>query len=216
LFQHHFLRNVMVAILRQRQLLVLHASCAVNCAKTVVVAGEPGAGKSTTMAALLTQGWRMVSDDVVALRLNDQECLEALPGAIHVYLHDDAAAALTVDTAGLPRSEWHRQKMALPLGESRSSTPGVVSKFIHLEKLTSHDLRTVHVTGHKKLPLLLRSLYGPISVGEIATRFDLFAAALRAVKMFSVARPDDSWTLDRVVALATDDETGMSDGIDYG
>jgi energy-coupling factor transporter ATP-binding protein EcfA2 len=194
----------MAAILRHRQLLVLHASCAVNATDTVVLTGESGAGKSTTMAALVAPGWHMLSDDIVALRLNDQDCLEILPGAIHVHLHEDAAAALPLDTGGLAPRAWHRPKTALPLHEFRSSTPCAANKFIHLEKTQSAGIRAEYVTGREKLPLLLRSLYGPVFPGEIATRFELFAAALGDVKVLSVARPRDAWTLNEIVGVVTD------------
>jgi hypothetical protein len=198
LLRHDLLRGVMAAILRRRQIVVLHASCAVDGAKAVILAGPSGAGKSTTMAALVTRGWRMVSDDVLALRLNDHGRIEALPGPIHVRL-DGAAATLPVNTSGLTRSEWHRRKMALPLGDRRDTTPGVVSKLVRVEKTAASGLRVAPVTGREKLSLLLRSLYRPTAPGEIAARFDLFAAALKDVTVLSVARPHDAWTLNEIV-----------------
>jgi hypothetical protein len=205
LFQHHFLHPVMAAILRHRQRLVLHASAAANSATTVVVAGESGAGKSTTVAALAAQGWHMLSDDIVALRLNEQGCLEVLPGAMHVHLHADAAAALPLDTAGLTRSEWHRQKMALPLRKTGSDRPCMVNRLIHLEKLPSAGVRAESVAGREKLPLLLRSLYGPVLPSEMAAGFDLFAAALKDVQVLSVARPHDAWTLNEIIEVVSHD-----------
>jgi hypothetical protein len=50
---------------------VLHASGVVLNGRAVLVAGPPGAGKSSLAAALVRAGGKLLSDDAVALRMND-------------------------------------------------------------------------------------------------------------------------------------------------
>jgi hypothetical protein len=199
LFRHHLLHHVVAALLRQRGLLVLHASSVVNSKSTVGLTGTSGAGKSTTMAALVARGWRMLSDEIAALRLNDDGALEILPGATVVHLHEDAAAALPYKTAGLMRHEWHRGKMAVPLREARGNAPAVLNRLVHLRVAASGNICAQRVTGHQKLPLLMSAIYGPAFSGQHAATFDMFAAALTEVEFISVTRPPDAWTLDAVV-----------------
>jgi len=54
-------------VLRARGRLALHASCVQVGDGAVLLAGEPGAGKSTTAAALAMRGLTAVSDDLTAL-----------------------------------------------------------------------------------------------------------------------------------------------------
>src|SRR5205823_7434147 len=58
-------------LLRAWGRLALHASCVRVDDAAVLLAGEPGAGKSTTAAALATRGHTVVSDDLTALSLDD-------------------------------------------------------------------------------------------------------------------------------------------------
>jgi hypothetical protein len=54
-----------------RGLEVLHASGVVLDGRAVLIAGAPGAGKSSLAAALMRSGGRLLSDDAVALELRD-------------------------------------------------------------------------------------------------------------------------------------------------
>jgi ABC-type multidrug transport system fused ATPase/permease subunit len=75
-----FVSEVLPAILRYRGVLVLHANAAVAPRGVVLVAGESGAGKSTTLAALLESGCAMLADDVTTVTLAPGGQLEVLPG----------------------------------------------------------------------------------------------------------------------------------------
>jgi hypothetical protein len=63
----------------QRGLSVLHAAAASRDGATVLVAGNSGAGKSALLAELLVRGWRMVTDDVAPIALDEAGRPIALP-----------------------------------------------------------------------------------------------------------------------------------------
>jgi hypothetical protein len=68
-----------------RGLEVMHASGVVIDRRAVLIAGPPGAGKSSLAAALLRIGGRLLSDDAVALQLTDG-ALIAHPGSVVLQL----------------------------------------------------------------------------------------------------------------------------------
>ena len=110
----HFLGSVLAAVLRQRGLLVLHAT-AVNTAQGAVLLGGPsGVGKSTTLAALLARGCTLLADDITALRLSAAGPVVVLPGACQLHLCEDAAAGLGRAIEGLPRYPGGRAKAIVP------------------------------------------------------------------------------------------------------
>jgi hypothetical protein len=58
------LSNAFAAALHQRKTIPLHCSAILDKGELVLVFGASGAGKSTTMAALLQKGYKPFSDDV--------------------------------------------------------------------------------------------------------------------------------------------------------
>jgi hypothetical protein len=49
----------------------LHAAVLERNGRAILLPGEPGAGKSTLTAALALSGWRLLSDEIALIRLND-------------------------------------------------------------------------------------------------------------------------------------------------
>jgi len=88
-------------ILRLRGTTVLHASAVALEGKALAFVGHSGAGKSTTMAALVRQGCRFLSDDKVPLHECDGTFMTP-PGPAWAKLEPDAAEALYGPAHRLP------------------------------------------------------------------------------------------------------------------
>jgi len=68
--------------------------------KAVILLGDKGVGKSTTVSSLLQQGHRLLTDDLVALDCDNQSrAPEVQTGFPAVKLWPDSANALAVDTS---------------------------------------------------------------------------------------------------------------------
>jgi hypothetical protein len=79
-----YVRNVLLgiclgALLQQRGYLVFHGSVVDMNGEAIALVGNKRAGKSTSAAALLTQGHEFLSDDIVAVRF-DGDTLMVVPG----------------------------------------------------------------------------------------------------------------------------------------
>lgn len=57
----------MGAILHQRSYMPLHGSCVTDGTSSVLIVGNSGAGKSTLAAEFLSNGWKLLTDDVAAV-----------------------------------------------------------------------------------------------------------------------------------------------------
>jgi len=62
------LTNAMAAVLHQRNKVALHAGAIQTEKGLVVICGESGAGKSTTICALQQKGYKIFVDDVLVLK----------------------------------------------------------------------------------------------------------------------------------------------------
>jgi len=79
-----------------RGLEVFHASGVVLDGRALLIAGRPGAGKSSLAAALVRVGGQLLSDDAVALQLSDGP-LVAHPGSVVLQLRAAEDRKLSVD-----------------------------------------------------------------------------------------------------------------------
>ena len=89
-------------ILFQKGYFLLHGSAVRIGDKGVVFLGEPGAGKSTTVAACAQKGYTVISDDMVCIQVNEEGNLLLIPAFSQIKIWQR-----TVD--GL---QLHQEKMA--------------------------------------------------------------------------------------------------------
>jgi len=88
-------------LLHQRGLLVLHASVVARGDTAIAILGSSGWGKSTIAAALYAKGYDLVTDDVTAVRFDDDGPY-VLPGFPQVKLWPEAATLLGETPEDLP------------------------------------------------------------------------------------------------------------------
>ncbi|MHA8103825.1 hypothetical protein [Aquirufa nivalisilvae] len=90
----YLLATVMAAVLHQRNCIPLHASSIKWKDGLVVLAGESGAGKSTTVSGLLKSGYSIFSDDVIVLEQEQNQDVQARASYPMIKLWDDAIEKL--------------------------------------------------------------------------------------------------------------------------
>lgn len=104
------------ALLHQRGFWTLHASAVHTEKGAVLIAGNSGAGKSTTMQSLIQKGYQNLSDDVTAVYC-EQGKLFALPSYPHSKIWDHTAKLINTDTSELRRIRPGIDKYSLPMYE---------------------------------------------------------------------------------------------------
>jgi hypothetical protein len=199
----HLLHPVTAALFCQRGLLSLHASSADTPAGTIALCGRSQAGKSTTLAALLSKGCTMVSDDITIVR-HGQDHVEAAAGSTVMHLWDDAAHRVGLDLSGCDRHPTRRGKAALvaPTGPSAGGMP--LRTIYILEPGTGETVDVSRVIGTNKLDALLECVYGPLFQEEHPGLFPLLSATAEQVAIVRIRRPGDRWSLDEVVSVILD------------
>ena len=89
----YLLGSVMGGILIQRGILLLHANALEKSGKVIVCAGEKGVGKSTISYILMSNGWKLLSDDLVAINENGI----VLPGIPRIKLFKGVIEGLNLN-----------------------------------------------------------------------------------------------------------------------
>lgn len=196
----HLLHPVTAALLRQRGFLVLHANTALTPHGAIAVSGQSGAGKSTTLAALLQRGCTMISDDITALRIGTDGLVEAVPGAAQIHLWDNAAERLDIDTSGFNCHPLRRGKVAFPTQSGYCTEPATLRRLYLLDVHHDDNLHISCLTGMDKFEALQDCIHGPFFQAEHTGAFPLFSATAQ-VDVFRIKRPEGRWTVDEVVEV---------------
>jgi hypothetical protein len=93
-------------ILFQKGLFLLHASAVQVGDEAWCFMGKPGAGKSTTAAAFIKAGCKLLSDDLTAIGFNERGLAEIIPAYPQLKIWDNTVNGLQYDKSDLqPVSE---------------------------------------------------------------------------------------------------------------
>lgn len=116
----YLLGPVLGLVLRLRGVTCLHASAVAFEDLSVAFVGATGSGKSTTAAAFARQGFRILSDDIVALA-ESKGAFQVMPGFPFLCLWPESAKILHDSPEALPRiiPDWEKLRLALGSEELR-------------------------------------------------------------------------------------------------
>ncbi len=105
----------------QKGYFLLHGSAVKIGQKALVFIGNPGAGKSTTIAAFAKAGFTVLSDDLVAISFDDEAKPVVLPAFPEIKLWEDTVENLGFDKSKLtPAFEGHNKYL---LKQNESTFP---------------------------------------------------------------------------------------------
>ncbi len=205
-----FLLGTVLAILCfQRGLLPLHASAIDIGGRVLLLSGVSGAGKSTLAAAFSARGYRLLSDDLCALEVEEGQPLRVLPAFPRVKLWRDSATQLQVPIDGLERSREELEKYHVPLAAAQFQPEALPPAHIVLLRTErAPELPPPrHLIGLEALrrhDLVHRWRIGS-ALGYQALIFKAMARLIKAVPVMEVARSETLADLpalvDRVRAL---------------
>ena len=134
-------------LLRQRGLLAIHASCVAIDGKAVAFIGNSGWGKSTLANAFYNQGYPLLTDDVMAIQVNEGSKTHPItfPAYPSVKLLPDAAASLGYDFEKLDVINSAITKRNNSLAERFAQKPLPVKRIYALEKITApyHEVQAL-------------------------------------------------------------------------
>lgn len=130
---------ILSILLRQRGLLVLHASCVDINNKAVAFMGGSGWGKSTLAAAFHTKGYDILTDDVMPIEFVCDRPI-VIPAYPQFKLFPEAVASLGQDTEGLSPVFQNSPKLSYKFERGFQQTPLALKRIYVLDKGTAHNI----------------------------------------------------------------------------
>lgn len=200
--RRYFLGLVLTAILRQRGVLVLHASGVVGARGAVLFAGHSGDGKSTLLAALASRGHETLGDDAVAVTERAGQ-LFAHPGFAQVNLWEDAATRLGHVPGELGRLDPGVDKYAFRLEGFRRNVPAPLAGLYVLSVGVEDEVWFEPIVGSEAFHAVrayTRNVRFLEELGMLSLHFRLAAAVAARVPIVRIARPRGRDSVDELVA----------------
>lgn len=128
----YLLGSVFGTLLHLRGTLPFHCNAVEADGSAFLFCGDSGAGKSTLAAYFVERGYRLLSDDLCALRFGDDGRLFASPGVARLKLWRETLDLFGRSPAGLKLVPWYDDKFELSLSGEGSVEPLPVAALYHL------------------------------------------------------------------------------------
>ncbi|MEM6576919.1 MAG: hypothetical protein AAF678_00375 [Pseudomonadota bacterium] len=205
---------VISIVLDRRGYICLHAGAVDVDGSAAVLLGDKGAGKSTSSAAMMQAGHQPITDDLVAIDLNEDAAHppRIQPGFPSLKLWPDSIAALELaphDTDRLIHPKTTKVQKRTPL--ELSKTPVRFGAGFVLDRTHETEApRIVRLAPHEALQSVLRytflARYGETSLGptHLVDHMKRCSALVAQVPMFRLIYPEALHRLDDLVALISD------------
>ncbi len=150
-------------LILQRGELPLHAAALVppGGGVALLVAGESGAGKSTTSALLVQMGWTLLNDDISRIVFPDGSPV-VCPGFQSLKLNADSLALLGLDKDSAPRTRGFKEKYYWHVQGGCSPCP--VGAMVVLEGPDADPTDPVRLDGMSVFQELYRQTFRPYLV----------------------------------------------------
>lgn len=183
-------------LLHRRGRLVMHAGALKFGDKAILIAGDKGAGKSTTVASLVARGVALVCDDVVGIDMDDPANPVVIAAFPQIKLCEDAALRISIPGSTVqPKPAEEFQKTIIRLGEGfhgGALEPDTVFLLARADALEMTEL-----SSPEGFQALMRHSYMPMRSGyvwtsaERALHFQHCVALSQRIRVIRLGVPKD-------------------------
>ncbi|RYD67824.1 MAG: hypothetical protein EOP58_02220 [Sphingomonadales bacterium] len=205
-----FLLGTVYGVLcHQRGLLPVHAAGVELDGRAVLLAGPSGVGKSTLAAAFWRRGFKLLSDDLTPLRLNEGT-VSALAGFRRVRLWRDSVDQFDWADEQLEPCRAKLEKFSRPIVSAFATDPLKPSALFHLQRHaeSAGGARLRPLRGGEATQWLGRNIYrSGAMIGlydEVAAMLRLSQAAAGIPRHFLLSRPMRYDDLDTIIDQIVD------------
>ncbi|PFE04354.1 aldolase [Bacillus cereus] len=199
----YILGTCMGALLMQRKILPLHGSAIAINGKVYAFVGRSGAGKSTLASALLSKGYQLLSDDVIAVSLSEDNIPFVTPSYPQQKLWKESLDQFGMETTHYQPLFERETKYAVPVSSSFFNEPLPLAGVFELVKTENENVEIQRIEGLERLRTLLRHTYRNSLIPRLEMmewHFMNSTNIVNKVEMFQLRRPISKFTAHDLVS----------------
>lgn len=179
-------------VLQQRRQVPLHTSAVVIDDQLTLIAGQSGAGKSTTLAGLKQRQYRVFSDDITVLKEQpDDDRISGLASYPMIKLWENSMQTLHLDDRSF-RVMPGFEKYGLFFHNAFDTRPYPVNRIILLDTLQAEGICHKQLYGSEAFSAVVQHVYKASLFRRPAMRalcFDVISKMVRNATVHQVSRP---------------------------
>lgn len=184
-------------LLLQRDIMTIHCSAIAGEDGAILIAGQSGSGKSTITTSYLKEGYQLMADDIVAVRINEEEKVMACPAFPYQKLCRDAVNREGFQPDELIYIDEDKDKFLVSRKEQFTDHPVKVKAMVMLGVYDGDKVEVEEITGVNKLMAVRENLFLKRLSGEWLGKANLIKTCLEIgskVPIYVVMRPEKSDT----------------------
>ncbi|MEI4828878.1 aldolase [Bacillus sp. FJAT-53711] len=192
------------ALLMQRRILPLHGSVVAINEKAYAFIGDSGAGKSTLASAFLSRGYQLLSDDVIAVTLSQDNIPFVTPSYPQQKLWQESLDKFGMETAHYRPLFERETKFAVPVPFNFLNEQLPLAGVFELVKADKENVGLRRIEGLDRLRTLFHHTYR----NSLIPRLDLMewhftnsTSIVNKIDMFQLWRPTSGFTAHNLVSL---------------
>ncbi|AJD92692.1 hypothetical protein JMA_33750 [Jeotgalibacillus malaysiensis] len=188
------------AILLQRKVLPLHGSAVLINGKAYAIVGDSGAGKSTLARALMEKGYKLISDDVLAVSFK-----EGVPYLSSSYAQQklwmESLDMFSMDAERYESIMLRETKFNVPVKQFYFDGEVELAGVFELSKADLPQPTINSIQGIGKLPLFFQHTYRKSFINRMGLadwHFNTTAGLAGQVDVYQLRRPEKKSTADEL------------------
>jgi hypothetical protein len=205
LLRLYLLGSCMGALLMQRGILPLHGSGVVINGKVYAFVGDSGAGKSTLAAAFLNEGFKLVSDDIIAISFfHNSDIPVVIPGYPQQKLWLQSLEQLEIESNNLLPIYQRETKFSVPVLTKFSDKTMPLGGIFELVKSDCKQGEILTIKKLQKIHTLFRHTYRNFLVprlGLMDWQFQTTTKVCNMTKLYQLSRPNVGFSTTQLISL---------------
>lgn len=197
----YILGTCMGAILFQRKILPLHGSALSINGKAYALIGESGAGKSTLATSLARKGYKLLTDDVIAVTLSSENQPIVTPSYPQQKLWEESLNIFGLSNTSFNPIYKREKKFTVPIKSMFCEQELQLAGVFELVKGEKHSVSIKEIHNLERLHTLLRHTYRNFLLddfGLMEWHFQICSKFVSKIKIFQISRPVEGSTVDEI------------------
>jgi hypothetical protein len=199
------LGTCMSSLLMQRKIFPLHGSAVAINGKAYAFIGDSGAGKSTLASGFLREGYKLLSDDVIAVSLSkDESSPFVTPSYPQQKLWQDSLSTFGMDPNDYRSIFGRETKYTVPVSSKYFTTPLPLAGVFELVKSENKEIEMRKIEKLESISTLFKHTFRNFllqDLGLMDWHFHTSAEILNTIDLFQLQRPSSESSVTQLVSV---------------